>query len=236
MLVQRELAASVDVAQRLIMAGLVYVAGQKSDKPGMSFREEVDVEVREVLPYVSRGGLKLVGALEHFPFDAAGAVALDVGASTGGFTDVLLQNGAKRVYAVDVGHGQLHYKLQHDARVINLEKTHVRKLTTELIPEAVDVLVMDTSFISLTKVLPPSWPFLKSSGWCMALIKPQFEVHPRHLDKGVVRDVEVREKVVEDILSFVRTGLEDAEIVGVTESPIHGPKGNVEYLLGLRRI
>lgn len=223
------------MAQRLIMAGLVYIDGQKSDKPGMSFREDADVEVREVLPYVSRGGLKLAGALEFFSFEAIGAVALDVGASTGGFTDVLLQQGALKVYAVDVGHGQLHYKLQQDARVINLEKTHVRKLTPLLIPELVDVLVMDTSFISLHKVLPPSWPFLKPGGWCVALIKPQFEVEPKHLDKGVVRDQTVRQQVVDDILGFVRENLSGAVVAGVTESPIHGPKGNVEYLLGMRR-
>jgi len=235
LLVQRELADSADAAQRLIMAGLVYVSGQKSDKPGMAFRENAEIEVREVLPYVSRGGLKLAGALDHFPFDPLGAVALDIGASTGGFTDVLLQRGAVKVYAVDVGHGQLHYKLQHDARVINLEKTHVRLLTPEIIPEKVDALVMDTSFISLRKVLPPSWPFLKAGGWCVALIKPQFEVEPKYLDKGVVRDEGLRQQVVDDMISFVTQELEGVHVEGVTESPIHGPKGNVEYLLGMTR-
>jgi 23S rRNA (cytidine1920-2'-O)/16S rRNA (cytidine1409-2'-O)-methyltransferase len=235
LLVQRELAESTDVASRLIMAGLVYVGGHKSDKPGMPFREDADVELREVLPYVSRGGLKLAGALDYFPFDVAGGVALDVGASTGGFTDVLLQRGAIRVYAVDVGHGQLHYKLQHDERVINLEKTHVRLLSAEVVPEPVDMLVMDTSFISLRKVLPPSWPFLRPGGWCVALIKPQFEVEPRYLDKGVVRDESLRQQVVEDMISFVSKELEGVHVAGVTESPIHGPKGNVEYLLGMTR-
>ncbi len=235
LLVERGLAASVDAAARLIMAGLVYVNGQKSDKAGTPVRGDADIDVREVLPYVSRGGLKLAAALKHFPFSPDGAVALDVGASTGGFTDVLLQGGALRVYAVDVGHGQLHYKLQNDERVINLEKTHVRLLSPELIPESVDALVMDTSFISLTRVLPPSWPFLKPGGWCVALIKPQFEVHPRYLEKGVVRHEAVRRQVVEDMLEFVRGELGGAQVVGVTESPIHGPKGNVEYLLGLRK-
>ncbi|RME39798.1 MAG: TlyA family RNA methyltransferase, partial [Deltaproteobacteria bacterium] len=233
-LVERGLADSTDAARRAIMAGLVYVNGQKSDKAGSLYREDAAIEVREVLPYVSRGGLKLAGALDHFGFETDGIVALDVGASTGGFTDVLLQNGARRVYAVDVGRGQLHYRLQRDARVINLERTHVRLLSPELIPESVDALVIDTSFISLTKVLPPSWPFLKAGGWCVALIKPQFEVHPRHLVKGVVRDEAVRGQVIEDILAFVRRELPNAGIIGVTESPIHGPKGNVEYLLGLR--
>ncbi|MDQ6983041.1 MAG: TlyA family RNA methyltransferase, partial [Mariprofundus sp.] len=154
LLVERQLAESADQAQRLIMAGLVYVDGQKADKAGMAFRGDASIEVREVLKYVSRGGLKLERALEYFPFQTEGTTCLDVGASTGGFTDVLLQNGAMKVYAVDVGHGQLHYRLQHDERVINLEKTHVRKLTSALIPELVDALVIDTSFISLIRVLP----------------------------------------------------------------------------------
>jgi len=215
------------------MAGLVYVNGQKSDKAGTKFRSDVEIEVREPLKFVSRGGLKLEKALSHFPFDTKGAICLDVGASTGGFTDVLLHEGAKKIYAVDVGHSQLHYKLQNDDRVINLEKTHVRLLTAELIPEPVDAIVIDTSFISLTKVLPYAWPFLKKGGWCVALIKPQFEVGPKFLVKGVVKDDEVRQSAIDKILEFVPE-LPKAEVVGVTESPIHGPKGNVEYLLGLR--
>ncbi|MFQ5345462.1 MAG: TlyA family RNA methyltransferase [Mariprofundus sp.] len=234
-LLDRQLAESVDQAQRLIMAGLVYVAGQKADKAGMSFREDAAIDVREVLRYVSRGGLKLERALEYFPFQAEGKICLDVGASTGGFTDVLLQNGAEKVYAVDVGHGQLHYKLQHDERVINLEKTHVRKLTPALIPEPVDALVIDTSFISLTRVLPCAWPFVKKGGWCVALIKPQFEVDAKFLDRGVVRDDEHRQAAIDKVLAMSGE-LEGAEIIGVTESPIHGPKGNVEYLLGITRV
>ncbi len=228
------MAESGSQAQRLIMAGLVYVNGQKSDKAGTKFRSDVEIEVREPLKFVSRGGLKLEKALSHFPFDAKGAICLDVGASTGGFTDVLLHEGAEKIYAVDVGHSQLHYKLQNDPRVINLEKTHVRLLTPEIIPEAVDAIVIDTSFISLTKVLPYAWPFLKKGGWCVALIKPQFEVGPKFLVKGVVKDDEVRQSAIDKILEFVPE-LPKAEIIGVTESPIHGPKGNVEYLLGLRR-
>jgi len=216
------------------MAGLVYVNGQKSDKAGTKFRNDVEIEVRETLKYVSRGGLKLEKALNHFPFDPKGNICMDVGASTGGFTDVLLQSGAEKVYAVDVGHSQLHYKMQNDPRVINLEKTHVRLLTQELISEPVDAIVIDTSFISLTKVLPHAWPFLKKGGWCVALIKPQFEVGPKFLVKGVVKDDEARQSAVEKILQFVPE-LSGAEVLGVTESPIHGPKGNVEYLLGLIR-
>jgi len=216
------------------MAGLVYVNGQKSDKAGTKFRNDVEIEVREPLKFVSRGGLKLEGALKHFPFSADHAVCLDVGASTGGFTDVLLHEGAEKIYAVDVGHSQLHYKLQNNDRVINLEKTHVRLLTDEIIPEPIDAIVIDTSFISLTKVLPHAWPFLKVGGWCVALIKPQFEVGPKNLVKGVVKDEEVRQSAIDKILEFVPE-LPGAEVVGVTESPIHGPKGNVEYLLGLKR-
>jgi 23S rRNA (cytidine1920-2'-O)/16S rRNA (cytidine1409-2'-O)-methyltransferase len=216
------------------MAGLVYVNGQKSDKAGTKFRGDSDIEVREVLKYVSRGGLKLEKALQHFPFDPKGAICMDVGASTGGFTDVLLQNGAEKIYAVDVGHSQLHYKLQNEPRVINMEKTHVRLLTPELIPEPVDIIVIDTSFISLTKVLPHAWPFLKEGGWCVALIKPQFEVAPKYLVKGVVKDDEVRQAAIDKVLEFIPE-LPNAVVIGVTESPIHGPKGNVEYLLGITR-
>ena len=234
LLTERGLAESGSQAQRLIMAGLVYVNGHKSDKAGTKFRGDVEIEVREPLKFVSRGGLKLEKALSHFPFDAKGAICLDVGASTGGFTDVLLHEGAEKIYAVDVGHSQLHYKLQNDDRVINLEKTHVRLLTPEIIPEPIDAIVIDTSFISLTKVLPYAWPFLKKGGWCVALIKPQFEVGPKFLVKGVVKDEEVRQSAIDKILEFVPE-LPKAEVVGVTESPIHGPKGNVEYLLGLRR-
>jgi len=235
LLTNKGLAESTDQAQRLIMAGLVYVDGQKADKAGMSFRENSSIEVREVLRYVSRGGLKLEKALKVFPFVVADAACLDIGASTGGFTDVLLQNGAKRVYAVDVGHGQLHYKLQHDERVISLEKMHVRKLTDALIPESVDALVIDTSFISLVRVLPYSWPFVKTGGWCVALIKPQFEVEPKFLDKGVVRNEEKRQEAIDKVCQALAE-LEGAEIVGIAESPIHGPKGNVEYLLGLTKM
>jgi len=234
LLVDRQLAESADQAQRLIMAGLVYVNGQKSDKAGMAFRDDASIDVREVLRYVSRGGLKLERALEYFSFQAEGKTCLDVGDSTGGFTDVLLQNGAEKVYAVDVGHGQLHYRLQHDDRVINLEKTHVRKLSDEMIPEPVDALVIDTSFISLTRVPPCAWPFVKNGGWCVALIKPQFEIDAKFLDRGVVRDDEYRQFAIDKVLAMSGE-LEGVEIIGITESPIHGPKGNVEYLLGMSR-
>jgi 23S rRNA (cytidine1920-2'-O)/16S rRNA (cytidine1409-2'-O)-methyltransferase len=234
LLTELGLAESTSQAQRLIMAGLVYVDGQKADKPGTRVSAAADVALRETLRYVSRGGLKLEKAMDAYPLEAHDAVCLDVGASTGGFTDVLLQRGAAKVYAVDVGHGQLHYRLQHDARVVNLERTHAKDLSPAVIPEPVDAVVIDTSFISLTRVLPPAWALLKPGGWCVALIKPQFEVGPKLLSKGVVRDEGARQEAVERIVAMA-SALPGAEIIGVTESPIHGPKGNVEYLLGLKR-
>ena len=233
-LCELSLAESASQAQRLIMAGLVYVDGQKLDMPGTRASAAVGIELRETLKYVSRGGLKLEKAMDAYPLNAQGAVCLDVGASTGGFTDVLLQRGAAKVYAVDVGHGQLHYRLQHDARVINLERTHAKDLSPAIIPEPVDAVVIDTSFISLARVLPPAWALLKSGGWCVALIKPQFEVGPKLLSKGVVRDEGARQEAVGRIVAMAKQ-LPGAEYVDVTESPIHGPKGNVEFLLILRR-
>ncbi|MDX8411339.1 MAG: TlyA family RNA methyltransferase [Mariprofundaceae bacterium] len=234
LLTTRGLAESGAQAQRLIMAGLVYVNGQKSDKPGTRIAEDAEIEVRETLRYVSRGGLKLEAALDHFHFNPAGLTCLDVGASTGGFTDCLLQRDAVKVYAVDVGRGQLHYRLQHDDCVINLERTHIRILTTAQAPDPIDVLTIDVSFISLTKVLPLAWPFLSPDGWAVALIKPQFEAGPKNLVKGVVRDEMVRQNCVDHVVECARV-LEGAEVLGFIESPIHGPKGNVEYLLGLRK-
>ncbi len=234
LLLERGLVESRSQAQRLIMAGLVYVNGQKADKAGSSFDIAAEVIIRETLRYVSRGGLKLEKALNVFAFDPQGCTCLDVGASTGGFTDVLLQNGAQRVYAVDVGHGQLHYRLRQDPRVINLERTHVRNLTAALVPEPVHALVIDTSFISLSKVLPHAWTFLQPGGWCVALIKPQFEVGPKHLRKGVVRDEQIRRQAIEGVLSLAGT-LKACRVIGVEQSPITGPKGNIEYLLGLLR-
>ncbi len=216
------------------MAGLVYVNGQKSDKPGARIPCDAAIEVRETLRYVSRGGLKLEAALTHFHLDPADAVCLDVGASTGGFTDCLLQRGAATVYAVDVGRGQLHYRLRDDARVVNLERTHIRDLSPEQVPAPVDVLVIDTSFISLTRVLPLAWPFLKAGGWSVALIKPQFETEARHLRKGVVRDTEIRQSCIDRVLACAEN-LGDSLILGVIESPVHGPKGNIEFLLALRK-
>jgi len=234
LLTERALAESGAKAQRLIMAGLVYINGQKADKAGIQFRTDVDIEVRETLRYVSRGGLKLEAALDHFDPGVDGKICLDVGASTGGFTDCLLQRGATKVYAVDVGRGQLHYRLQQDTRVISLERTHIRDLTHRQVPENMDALVIDTSFISLLTVLPLAWKFLAPEGWCIALIKPQFEVGSKLLSKGVVRDEAVRRGAVEKVEQAALL-LEDACVEGVIESPVHGPKGNVEFLIALHR-
>ncbi len=228
------LAESGARAQRLIMAGLVYVDGRKADKPGMQVSREAEVNVRETLRYVSRGGLKLEAALKHFGLDVRAARCLDVGASTGGFTDCLLQHGAERVYAVDVGRGQLHYRLRNDPRVVSLERMHIRDLRPAQVPQDMDVLTIDTSFISLTTVLPLAWPYLRRGGFCLALIKPQFEVGPKHLRKGVVRSVEARLQAVRKVESCARSLLH-ARVVGVMESPLHGPKGNIEYLLLIRK-
>jgi len=234
LLTDRALAESGAQAQRLVMAGLVYVNGQKADKPGLQVRHDVEIEVRETLRYVSRGGLKLEAALDYFDLAVDGLACLDVGASTGGFTDCMLQRGAAKVYAVDVGRGQLHYRLQNDDRVVSLERTHIRDLTSDQVPVDIDALVIDTSFISLVTVLPLAWEFLAPGGWCVALIKPQFEVGAKLLSKGVVRDEAARHDAVEKVRQAALV-LEGASIEGVIESPIHGPKGNVEFLLGLKK-
>ncbi len=233
-LTERGLVESGEKAKRLIMAGLVYVNGQKSDKPGTKIAQDADIEVRATLPYVSRGGLKLEAALDRFGLNPTAAVCLDVGASTGGFSDCLLQRGSLKVYAVDVGHGQLHYRLQKDERVINLERTHIRNLSESHVPEPVDVLTIDVSFISLTTVLPLAWPFLRKGGWAVVLIKPQFEAGQKNISKGVVRDLEVRQACADKVMACAST-LEGCHSLGVIESPVHGPKGNIEFLLALQK-
>ncbi|MDX8409868.1 MAG: TlyA family RNA methyltransferase [Mariprofundales bacterium] len=230
----RGLVENVDQAKRLIMAGLVYVNGQKRDKAGESFAENAQLEVRQTAPFVSRGGLKLAHALEHFWLDATGQYCLDIGASTGGFTDCLLQQGATHVVALDVGRGQLDYRLRQDARVTSIERTHVRALCAEMLPAPPTVLVMDVSFIALSRALPLAWPHLLAGGWCVALLKPQFEVAPKHLRGGVVRDEAIRQQVVDAGCDFV-SSLPQAMLLGVTPSPIRGPKGNVEFLIAANK-
>jgi 23S rRNA (cytidine1920-2'-O)/16S rRNA (cytidine1409-2'-O)-methyltransferase len=231
LLVKRGLAESRAKAQALILAGQVVAGEQRVEKAGTRIAEDVPLRIKgEALPYVSRGGLKLKAAIDAFRVTVQGAVCADIGASTGGFTDCLLQEGAVRVHAIDVGHGQLHEKLRQDARVVSHEKVNARHLEPGDLPETVQVMVVDVSFISLKLVLPAALPRLASGGVLIALIKPQFEVGREHVGKGgVVRDAQARTAAVEGIRAFVaERGL---QIVGQLDSPVPGPAGNVEALL-----
>lgn len=234
-LVNRGLAQSREKAKALIMAGIVYVDGQKEDKAGTAFEDKVQVEVRgNTLRYVSRGGLKLEKAMTHFGVTLEGKVCMDVGASTGGFTDCMLQNGAAKVYAVDVGTGQLAWKLRQDERVVVMEKTNIRYVTREQIPEPVEFASIDVAFISLTKVLKPVKELLTPAGQVVALIKPQFEAGREQVGKkGVVRDKKVHLEVIERVLGHA-CGL-GFEVLDLDFSPIRGPEGNIEYLAHLKK-
>jgi 23S rRNA (cytidine1920-2'-O)/16S rRNA (cytidine1409-2'-O)-methyltransferase len=231
LLVERGLAASRQRAAALILAGRVTVDGRRAGKAARQVAPDARVEVVEDDEgYVSRGGIKLAGALDAFSLSVAGLVAMDVGASTGGFTDCLLRRGARRVYAVDVGYGQLAWKLRQDARVVVLERTNVRYLDREQIPEPVDLATVDTSFISLTKVIPRVIEFLGENGRLLALIKPQFEVGRGRVGKGgVVRQPELHQQVVSEVERFCRD--QALAVGGVVESPLLGPKGNREFFI-----
>lgn len=234
-LVERGLVESRARAQAVILAGLVFSGEQRLDKPGtmIAIDRPLDVRGRDH-PWVSRGGLKLVQALDAFSLDVAGAIAVDVGASTGGFTDVLLTRGAARVYAVDVGQGQLAWKLRNDPRVVVLEKTNARHLTPTLVPEAPDLVVCDASFIGLEIVLPAALALAKPGAHLVALIKPQFEVGPARVGKGgVVRDPALHQEVCDRIAAWLPTL--GWSVVGLTASPILGPEGNREFLIVARR-
>jgi len=234
-LVDRGLAESRAKAQALVLAGLVFSGEKRLDKPGTPTPEDLAIEMRgQPHPWVSRGGVKLAHALVHFALDPKDAVAIDVGASTGGFTDVLLTNGAARVYAVDVGQGQLAWKLRTDARVVVLEKTNARRLSAAEIPEAVDMVVCDASFIGLETVLPAALALLKIGGSVVALIKPQFEVGPARVGKGgVVRDAALHDEVCARIAAWLPTlGF---DVLGIEPSPILGPEGNREFLVAARK-
>jgi 23S rRNA (cytidine1920-2'-O)/16S rRNA (cytidine1409-2'-O)-methyltransferase len=226
------LAENRTAAQALIIAGLVFSGEKRLDKPGMPISEATSLELRGAPhPWVSRGGLKLAHGLAHFALDVKGAVALDIGASTGGFTDVLLSNGAARVYAVDVGHGQLAWKLRNDARVVVREKTNARALDRALVPQAPDIVVCDASFISLKTVLPASLALAKPGAHLVALIKPQFEVGKGRVGKGgVVRDLTLHEQVCTAIADWLSHDM-GWRVLGLTPSPITGPEGNVEFLI-----
>ena len=234
LLVKRNLAESREKAKAVIMSGIVYVEGQKEDKAGTTFDESVNIEVRgHTLKYVSRGGLKLEKAMSHFGVMLEGKTCMDVGSSTGGFTDCMLQNGAVKVYAVDVGHGQLAWKLRNDERVVCMEKTNIRYVTPDEIPEKIDFSSIDVSFISLTKLLEPVIRLLKEEGEIVCLIKPQFEAGREKVGKkGVVREKSVHLEVIEMVIAYaVSIGF---EVLNLEYSPIKGPEGNIEYLLYLK--
>ena len=235
LLVERGLLDSRQKAQANIMAGLVFVNGQLVDKPGTAVAEDAPVEVRgHALPYVSRGGLKLEKAMRTFPITLAGRTCADIGASTGGFTDCMLQNGAAKVYAVDVGYGQLDWKLRSDPRVVCLERTNARYLDRQQIPDELDFASIDVSFISLKLIFPALYGLLRQGGEIACLIKPQFEAGREKVGKkGVVRDPKVHLEVLEGFLTHAKEN--HFTVLGVTYSPIRGPEGNIEYLGYLRK-
>jgi 23S rRNA (cytidine1920-2'-O)/16S rRNA (cytidine1409-2'-O)-methyltransferase len=235
LLMERGIVQSRERARALIMTGKVMVGGRIIDKPGTQIEFEATLQIQgEDQPYVSRGGIKLEGALDEFGVDPRGMVVMDVGASTGGFTDCVLQRGARRVYAIDVGYGQLAWKLQRDPRVVNLERRNIRYLKREEVQEGVDLILIDTSFISIEKFLSHLLGFLKKGGILISLIKPQFEVGKGEAGKGgVVREATLHQKVIERISKFSQElGL---KVLQVTESPLLGPKGNKEFFIYLKR-
>lgn len=233
LLVEQGYADSRTKAQAIIMSGQVYVAGQKADKPGISYEETVEIEVRgATCPYVSRGGLKLEKALKEFGVNPTGYVCSDSGASTGGFTDCLLQKGAKKVFAIDVGYGQLDWKIRSDPRVVVMERTNVRHVIPEQLGEPLDLSVVDVSFISLKIVLPVIKSFLKADGQVLCLIKPQFEAGREKVGKkGVVRDPQTHKEVLDQFVLLAKEL--DFQIMGLTFSPVKGPEGNIEFLAHL---
>ena len=235
LLVEKGLAPSREKAKAIIMAGIVYVDGNKEDKAGTTFPENASIEVKgKTLPYVSRGGLKLEKAMQKFPITLSGKVCMDVGSSTGGFTDCMLQNGAVKVYAIDVGHGQLAWKLRNDERVVCMEKTNIRYVVPEDIDELAAFSSIDVSFISLTKVLLPVKNLLTEDGQVVCLIKPQFEAGREKVGKkGVVRDRMVHEEVIRMVMDYA-TSI-DFYPLALDFSPVKGPEGNIEYLLFLSK-
>lgn len=234
-LVEKGLAQSREKAKAIIMSGIVYVNNQKSDKAGREVNDDDIIEVRgSTLKYVSRGGLKLEKAMECFPIDLDGKICMDVGASTGGFTDCMLMNGAKKVYAVDVGYGQLAWKLRTDERVVNLERTNFRYVTNEQIPDKIDFSSVDVSFISLKHILPNLSILLKDSGEAVCLIKPQFEAGREKVGKkGVVSDLNTHKEVCEKVIILANEN--GFSVCGLEFSPVKGPEGNIEYLIYLKK-
>ena len=237
LLVNHGYADSREKAKAIIMSGNVFVNGQREDKAGATFEEEgIDLFIKEnPLKYVSRGGLKLEKAIKTFPIQLEGMTCMDIGASTGGFTDCMLQNGAALVYAIDVGHGQLAWKLRNDERVVCLEKTNFRYVTREQVPKEIDFASVDVSFISLTKILPVANTLLRDKAQMVCLIKPQFEAGREQVGKkGVVRDPKVHEEVIERIVTFLKEA--GFKALGLTYSPVRGPEGNIEYLVWIEKV
>lgn len=235
LLVEKGLAGSRERAKRMIMAGEVLVDGQKVDKAGTAVKAEAEIRLLgNDIPYVSRGGLKLAKAVETFGLELSGKTAADIGASTGGFTDCMLQYGAAKVYAIDVGYGQLAWKLRNDERVVNMERTNIRHVTPGMLGSPLDFASIDVAFISLTKVLPVACDLLKEGGEIAALIKPQFEAGREKVGKkGVVKDPAVHREVIEEVLGFA--GEQGFAVRGLTYSPVKGPEGNIEYLAWLAK-
>ena len=236
MLTEKNMFPSREKAKASIMAGLVYVDGQRIDKPGTPVDDTAEITVREALcPYVSRGGLKLEKALELFHFTLDGAVAVDIGASTGGFTDCMLQKGARKVFAIDVGYGQLDWKLRNDPRVVNMEKVNIRYLDMDTVDKDIDFISIDVSFISLKLVFPVAAQLLAETGSLVCLVKPQFEAGRSQVGKkGIVRDPAVHREVIENVAGYAAdNGL---YCHGLTYSPVTGTKGNIEYLMFLRKL
>jgi 23S rRNA (cytidine1920-2'-O)/16S rRNA (cytidine1409-2'-O)-methyltransferase len=229
LLVERGIVDSREKAKRLIMAGQVLVNGEVVDKPGKTVRKDADIVLKEHEKYVGRGGYKIESAWEVFKFNVEGKVVCDIGASTGGFTDFLLQKGAKRVYAVDVGRGQIHWKLRNDPRVVVMEKVNARYLKPEDLGEKVDFVTCDVSFISVKKIIPSIKKILKKSGRALILVKPQFEAGKKEVKKGVVRNKSVHERVIRDIIKKLNE--EGFSVFGVTFSKVRGTKGNIEYFV-----
>ncbi|MBE5969178.1 MAG: TlyA family RNA methyltransferase [Lachnospiraceae bacterium] len=236
LMVKKGLVESRQKASALIMSGIVYVDGEKEDKAGTKIDENLNIEIRgKTLKYVSRGGLKLEKAINEFNISLDGLICMDIGASTGGFTDCMLQNGAKKVYSVDVGHGQFAWKLRNDERVVVMEKTNIRYVTQDDIADKLDFASVDVSFISLSKVLNAAYHLLKDDGQMVCLIKPQFEAGREKVGKkGVVRDKSTHIEVIENVLKFTKElGF---KILNLSFSPIKGPEGNIEYLMYIQKV
>ncbi len=238
LLVEQGLCESRSIAQALILAGKIRTGTTILDKPGKSYPGDIEITLESPPKYVSRGAEKIEGYLKKFPISIADKHILDLGASTGGFTDYLLQEGAATATCIDVGHGQLHQKLREDPRVFNFEKTNARHLNKDTLPHnAYQIVVMDLSFISIKKVLPAAWELLETGGHLITLVKPQFESTKQEADKGqgIIKDPAIHNRILEDIQDFVRKSLPSAEIQGLIPSPIQGAKGNKEFLLGIRK-